>query len=151
MRRRLAAAAVGEHKPALHVRLQHFPRAGLHGSGLAERSAGGSDLPLLSHVLRPDHCHLQPACNCGRAGLPAHAQVSAHRLCLLGLEYNQVYAAFSSLCSWSFSGSTQSMRLKKLYYETLLEQEVAWFDSIDVGRLAAKVAKNISTIESAIG
>lgn len=38
------------------------------------------------------------------------------------------------------------MRLKKLYYSTLLEQEVAYFDSIDVGRLAAKVAKNISTI-----
>jgi len=43
------------------------------------------------------------------------------------------------------------MRLKKLYYQTLLEQEVAYFDSIDVGKLAAKVAKNISTIENAIG
>ena len=28
---------------------------------------------------------------------------------------------------------------------------MAYFDSIDVGRLAAKVAKNISTIENAIG
>lgn len=43
------------------------------------------------------------------------------------------------------------MQLKKRYYETLIEQEVAWFDSIDVGKLAAKVAKNISTIENAIG
>ena len=59
--------------------------------------------------------------------------------------------AFTALYCWSYSGSTQSMRLKKIYYQALLEQEVAWFDSIDVGKLAAKVAKNISTIENAIG
>ena len=38
------------------------------------------------------------------------------------------------------------MKLKKMYYQTLMDQEVAYFDSVDVGRLAAKVAKNISTI-----
>lgn len=43
------------------------------------------------------------------------------------------------------------MKLKKLYYQTLLQQEVAWYDSIDAGKLASKVAKNISTIENAIG
>ncbi len=54
--------------------------------------------------------------------------------------------AFVSLYSWSYSGSTQSMKLKKIYYQTLLQQEVAWYDSIDAGKLASKVAKNISTI-----
>jgi hypothetical protein len=38
------------------------------------------------------------------------------------------------------------MKLKKIYYQTLLQQEVAWYDSIDAGKLASKVAKNISTI-----
>jgi hypothetical protein len=38
------------------------------------------------------------------------------------------------------------MRMKKLYYQTLLEQEVAWYDSIDVGKLASTIAKNISII-----
>lgn len=59
--------------------------------------------------------------------------------------------AFASLYCWSYSGSTQSMKLKKLYYQSLLQQEVAWYDSIDAGKLASKVAKNINTIENAIG
>jgi ATP-binding cassette subfamily B (MDR/TAP) protein 1 len=43
------------------------------------------------------------------------------------------------------------LRFKKLYYKTLLEQEVAWYDSNDVNKLATEVATNISHIEGAIG
>lgn len=38
-----------------------------------------------------------------------------------------------------------------MYYKTLLEQEVAWYDSHDVNKLATEVATNISHIEGAIG
>jgi hypothetical protein len=34
------------------------------------------------------------------------------------------------------SGSNQSLRFKKMYYKALLDQEVAWYDSHDVNKLA---------------
>lgn len=55
------------------------------------------------------------------------------------------------LYCWNQSGSNQALRFKKLYYKTLLEQEVAWYDSNDVNKLATEVATNISHIEGAIG
>lgn len=38
-----------------------------------------------------------------------------------------------------------------MYYKTLLEQEVAWYDTNDVNKLATEVATNIAHIEGAIG
>lgn len=48
-------------------------------------------------------------------------------------------------------GSAQSVRLKKLYYKTLLEQEVEWFDENDPHKIVTKVATSITAIETATG
>lgn len=34
------------------------------------------------------------------------------------------------------SGSRQALKFKKMYYKTLLDQEVAWYDSNDANKLA---------------
>jgi len=48
-------------------------------------------------------------------------------------------------------GSNQSVRLKKLYYKTLMEQEVGWFDENDPHKIVTKVATSITAIETATG
>jgi ATP-binding cassette subfamily B (MDR/TAP) protein 1 len=46
-------------------------------------------------------------------------------------------------------GSSQSIKVKKLYYKALLEQEVAWFDANDPNSLVTKVATSITALETA--
>lgn len=48
-------------------------------------------------------------------------------------------------------GSSQSVRLKKLYYKLLLEQEVEWFDENDPHKIVTRVATSITAIETATG
>lgn len=43
------------------------------------------------------------------------------------------------------------MRLKKLYYKTLMEQEVGWFDENDPHKIVTQVATSITAIETATG
>jgi ATP-binding cassette subfamily B (MDR/TAP) protein 1 len=47
---------------------------------------------------------------------------------------------------WNMSGTSQSLRFKKMYYKALLEQEVAWYDSNDVNKLSTEVAANVAKI-----
>lgn len=38
-----------------------------------------------------------------------------------------------------------------MYYQTILEQEVAWYDSNDTNKLATEISGNMVAVESAIG
>lgn len=49
------------------------------------------------------------------------------------------------------TGKRQSMRFKKTYYKTLLNQEVAWYDSNDVNKLATEISSSMVAVETAIG
>lgn len=52
---------------------------------------------------------------------------------------------------WGTTGNRQTLRFKKIYYKTLLEQETAWFDSNDVNKLASEISSNMIAVETAIG
>jgi ATP-binding cassette subfamily B (MDR/TAP) protein 1 len=56
----------------------------------------------------------------------------------------------ASYC-WNVVGATQSIRLKKIYYKLLLEQEVGWFDENDPHKIVTRVATSITSIETATG
>ena len=58
---------------------------------------------------------------------------------------------FVGVYSWNMTGSRQALRFKKMYYETLLQQEVAWYDSNDVNKLATEITANMVAVETAIG
>lgn len=48
-------------------------------------------------------------------------------------------------------GSLQATRIKKEYYKTLLDQEIAWYDENDPNKIVTKVTTNIAHIEAATG
>lgn len=49
------------------------------------------------------------------------------------------------------TGSRQTLRLKKLYYKVLIDQEVAWYDANDINKLSASISSNMTAIENAMG
>ena len=63
----------------------------------------------------------------------------------------EINADFVGLYSWNMTGSRQALRFKKMYYETLLQQEVAWYDSNDVNKLSTEISANMVALETAIG
>jgi ATP-binding cassette subfamily B (MDR/TAP) protein 1 len=65
--------------------------------------------------------------------------------------YLDCYLDFIGNYYWNLVGSAQSVRLKKLYYKLLLEQEVQWYDENDPHKIVTKVATSITAIETATG
>lgn len=53
---------------------------------------------------------------------------------------------FLGLYAWSTTGRRQTVRFKKMYYKTLLDQEVAWYDSNDVNKLATDISANMVAV-----
>lgn len=39
--------------------------------------------------------------------------------------------------AWNKSGARQTHRLKKLYYEALLKQDMKWFDHHETGKITS--------------
>lgn len=58
---------------------------------------------------------------------------------------------FVGIYTWSMTGKRQTIRFKKTYYQTLLNQEVAWYDSNDVNKLATEISSSMVAVETAIG
>jgi ATP-binding cassette subfamily B (MDR/TAP) protein 1 len=78
-------------------------------------------------------------------------EVLHHRWHNLGSQYPPSYIDSISTYCWNVVGSQQSVRFKKEYYKTLLEQEVAWFDQNDPHKIVTKVAVSVTAIETATG
>jgi ABC transporter transmembrane region len=64
----------------------------------------------------------------------------------MGWTYLHCYLDFAGNYCWNLVGSAQSVRLKKLYYKLLLEQEVQWYDENDPHKIVTKVATSITAI-----
>eukprot|EP00828_Plagiopyla_frontata_P026451 TRINITY_DN3460_c0_g1_i5.p1 TRINITY_DN3460_c0_g1~~TRINITY_DN3460_c0_g1_i5.p1 ORF type:complete len:873 (+),score=144.61 TRINITY_DN3460_c0_g1_i5:314-2932(+) len=49
------------------------------------------------------------------------------------------------------AGDRQGIRLREKYFQALLKQDIAWFDTINPNELASKVADETFTVQGAIG
>lgn len=76
-------------------------------------------------------------------------EIPYHRWNHMVRKYFKFYIDFLGSYCWNMVGSSQSIKVKKLYYKALLEQEVAWFDANDPNSLVTKVATSITALETA--
>lgn len=78
-------------------------------------------------------------------------QILHRRSCDLDLTYLFFDLDFFGTYYWNVVGSEQAVRIKKEYYKTLLDQEIAWYDENDPNKIVTKVTTNITHIEAATG
>ena len=55
------------------------------------------------------------------------------------------------LYCWNRVGAAQAIRIKKEFFRSLLDQEIAWYDSIDPNKIVTKVSTSIIALETATG
>ncbi|KAJ1967670.1 hypothetical protein H4R34_006366, partial [Dimargaris verticillata] len=51
---------------------------------------------------------------------------------------------------WSYSAERQTRRMRELYYEAILRQEIAWFDQVSTGDLTARISGDVNIIQDGI-
>jgi len=56
---------------------------------------------------------------------------------------------FQAVC-WSWAGENQSLRIRQLYFKSILGQDVAWFDQTSTGELTTRLTGDLHVIQEGI-
>ncbi|KAJ1971898.1 hypothetical protein H4R35_004990, partial [Dimargaris xerosporica] len=60
-------------------------------------------------------------------------------------------AASVQVFCWSATAERQTRRMRELYYEAILRQEIAWFDTVATGDLTARISGDVNIVQEGIG
>eukprot|EP01041_Mallomonas_annulata_P006725 gene6725-13622_t len=69
----------------------------------------------------------------------------------IGLAVLNVISGVTQVGFWSIAGERQSQRIREKYVQSILRQEIRWFDSCNAGQLAPKLANQCGTIQDGLG
>eukprot|EP01041_Mallomonas_annulata_P010883 gene10883-22722_t len=69
-------------------------------------------------------------------------------ICLAALN---IISGVAQVGFWSIAGERQSQRIREKYVQSILRQEISWFDSCSAGQLAPKLANHCGTIQDGLG
>ncbi|ORY32772.1 P-loop containing nucleoside triphosphate hydrolase protein [Rhizoclosmatium globosum] len=61
-----------------------------------------------------------------------------------------LFAGYSSQCLWVLAGENQSRRIRELYLQAILRQDLSWFDMAEEGSLTTRLAQDTSLIQDGI-
>ncbi|KAJ1984334.1 hypothetical protein H4R34_000709 [Dimargaris verticillata] len=61
-----------------------------------------------------------------------------------------VAASIQVFC-WSATAERQTRRMRELYYEAILRQEISWFDTVATGDLTARISGDVNIVQEGMG
>lgn len=78
---------------------------------------------------------------------------NSYNLCMIviGFGVTRFITLYLALLFFSIAASNQAKRVKKLFFESLLRQEVAWFEMNRSGDFAIRITSDLSKFEDGIG
>ncbi|KAJ2843161.1 hypothetical protein IWW36_005650, partial [Coemansia brasiliensis] len=59
--------------------------------------------------------------------------------------------AFCLNACWAIAAENQGLRVRKLYYESIMRQNVGWFDTIKTGELTTRITNDVNLFQDGIG
>ncbi|KAJ2341318.1 hypothetical protein IWW50_006534, partial [Coemansia erecta] len=73
--------------------------------------------------------------------------------CLLFLILGVVSWAvsFGLNACWAIAAENQGLRIRKLYYKSIMRQDIGWFDTVKPGELTTRITKDVNLIQDGIG
>uniref|UniRef100_A0A7N8XWG9 ATP-binding cassette, sub-family B (MDR/TAP), member 11a n=1 Tax=Mastacembelus armatus TaxID=205130 RepID=A0A7N8XWG9_9TELE len=91
-------------------------------------------------------------CSLGRIDIEAEMTIFAYYFTGIGLGVSLVsYFQVSSLIfCWVIAAARQVQRLRKAYFQKIMQMDIGWFDCNSVGELNTRLADDINTINYAI-
>ncbi|KAJ1966962.1 hypothetical protein IWQ62_002142, partial [Dispira parvispora] len=59
-------------------------------------------------------------------------------------------AAFFQIFCFSYAAERQCRRVRELYYESILRQEISWFDTVSSGELTSRISGDVNILQEGI-
>ncbi|KAJ2184343.1 hypothetical protein EV181_004432 [Coemansia sp. RSA 532] len=83
----------------------------------------------------------------------AYLDERSRHYCLLFLILGLVSWAvsFALNACWAIAAENQGLRIRKLYYTSIMRQDIGWFDTVKPGELTTRITKDVNLIQDGVG
>ncbi|KAM4702862.1 ATP-dependent translocase ABCB1-like [Rhinophrynus dorsalis] len=79
------------------------------------------------------------------------AEMTRYSYYLVGLGCAIIVLSTLQICALLLSATRQTHRIRKMFFKAVLHQEMAWFDSTQIGTLNTRLTDDINTINEGLG
>ncbi|KAJ1731295.1 hypothetical protein LPJ61_002605, partial [Coemansia biformis] len=59
--------------------------------------------------------------------------------------------SFGVNACWAISAESQGLRIRKLYYKSILRQDIGWFDTVKTGDLTTRITNDVNLVQEGLG
>ncbi|KAJ1935364.1 hypothetical protein FBU59_005409, partial [Linderina macrospora] len=59
--------------------------------------------------------------------------------------------SYSLNACWTIAAENQGLRIRELYYESIMRQDIGWFDTIKTGELTTRITNDVNLVQDGIG
>ncbi|KAJ2806053.1 Multidrug resistance protein 1, partial [Coemansia helicoidea] len=59
--------------------------------------------------------------------------------------------SFGVNACWAISAENQGLRIRKLYYKSILRQDIGWFDTVKTGELTTRITNDVNLVQEGLG
>ncbi|KAJ2726755.1 hypothetical protein GGI07_000266, partial [Coemansia sp. Benny D115] len=59
--------------------------------------------------------------------------------------------SFGVNACWAVSAENQGLRIRKLYYKSIMRQDIGWFDTVKTGELTTRITNDVNLVQEGLG
>ncbi|KAJ2175046.1 hypothetical protein IW139_000985 [Coemansia sp. RSA 353] len=59
--------------------------------------------------------------------------------------------SFSVNACWAIAAENQGLRIRKLYYKSIMRQDIGWFDTVKTGELTTRITNDVNMVQEGLG
>ncbi|KAJ2875388.1 hypothetical protein FB639_004004, partial [Coemansia asiatica] len=59
--------------------------------------------------------------------------------------------SFGVNACWAIAAENQGLRIRKLYYKSIMRQDIGWFDTIKTGELTTRITNDVNLVQEGLG
>ncbi|KAJ2455299.1 hypothetical protein GGI03_006484, partial [Coemansia sp. RSA 2337] len=77
----------------------------------------------------------------------------SRKYCLwfLGLGLLQWIVSFGVNACWAVAAENQGLRIRQLFYFSIMRQDIGWFDTVKTGELTTRITNDVNLVQDGIG
>ncbi|KAJ2504012.1 hypothetical protein IWW47_002726, partial [Coemansia sp. RSA 2052] len=82
-----------------------------------------------------------------------HLDHESRKYCLwfVGLGALMWIMSFGVNACWAVAAENQGLRIRKLYYQAIVRQDIGWFDTVKTGELTTRITNDVNLVQDGLG
>ena len=94
---------------------------------------------VLNNATLPGEAGDQARANLPAAGAAFRHQASLNASYLVYIRVGMLFATFTYMYIWVYTGEVNAKRLRERYLKAILRQDIAYFDNVGAGEVATRI------------